>query len=157
MKDHFKYLLFSVSVFCLTCVENHSELTYIRIAHIGASDRIIHSLVLSPDSIINDTDLWVFNIILPDSVLNKIKTVASSIKLHPKRDRLDSIGMDPYEAYNVSLCYKNQSKCENRPIKLSDAKSLFEKIIITFEENKIDSISIDKVKYLKDGIVGYFN
>jgi hypothetical protein len=137
------------------CNKPNQELSYIRIAHVGAQDSPFHTLLLSTDSIRIDSNLWLFNMVISPLALGEIQRMAQVLKE-------DTTSMNaypvPYSGFNVSECYTNKL-CIDKRINIDEAVIYYESILRILRKYNVDNKDndvVNKMRYLQDKADGTY-
>ncbi len=141
----FYFMAFTLAVGCTQpCL-----LDFIQLKSIGARDRPLQTIVFSVDSVPNDSDIWVFNIILPQETFDKINTLDEDID----EDTIPMSSPDYFSSFEISTCNVNPNSFKSKRITNENTLLYLEKALLVLQKDKIKCEDIQKVEYIRGRIL----
>lgn len=140
----FYFMAFTLAVGCT----QPCPLKYIQLKNVGARDRPLHALVFSVDSVPNDSDIWVFNIILSEETFDKINTLDEDIDE-------DTIPLSSHHlsGFEISTCSVDPNRFKSKRITIENTLLYLEKALLVLQKDKIKCEDVEKVEYIRGRIL----
>ncbi|MFY8110257.1 MAG: hypothetical protein ACOVO9_14760 [Bacteroidia bacterium] len=149
MKSFFYFSLIAILP-CLSCKEERN-IHSIKLEVVGSQDRPTPVLIIADDSVFHQNDIWNprFEFFITPKTLREIETIAHKIKQDTtSKNKL------LYRAFEIKFIDDlKQSPKEKKIISLIDTRIFIDSLCVIFKRNYIDSIELEKLKYLKKRVV----